>query len=187
MALSVATASSYVLLFGVYEIDVSGPRGALLLTCFHMRHWVICPCGCLEDTRDSNLTRSSSQKYYPPVLLFAVYEALVVYEALESGRRRALHVSCFVCVTAHLSVLLFGGYEVLESVSFASLLMCLYCSLEDTRYSDLARSSSASFHTPTCTRLSVAELSRKKQYKCVVSLSSREMPVLFTTDGINYL
>ena len=100
-----------------------------------MPHWVICPCGCLEDTRGSNLARSSSTKFHPPVcapvfdtevsgtwvpvvsrlalctgalyftavpafvLLFGVYEALAVYEALDSGPRRALHVTCFVCVT----------------------------------------------------------------------------------------
>ena len=138
------------LLFDVYETLASGPPCALHVTCFHVRHWVICACGCLEDTRDSNLARSSSTKFHPPVctrvadaevsgtgvpvasrlvscsgalsfaavpafvLLFAVYGALAVYEALESDPRRARHVTCFVCVTAHLSVLLFGGYDVLE-------------------------------------------------------------------------
>ena len=43
--------------------------------------------------------------------------------------------------------------------SYALQLMCPYCCLEDTRYSNLARSSSASFHTPACTRLSEAEVS----------------------------
>ena len=59
VALSVAAASSYVLVLGVY---VFGPRCALYFTWFHMRHCVICSCGWLEDTKDANVARSSSTK-----------------------------------------------------------------------------------------------------------------------------
>ena len=53
----------------------------------NMRHyWVICPCGCLEDTRDSDLARSSSANVHPPVLLFAVYEALAYTRLLNFFR-----------------------------------------------------------------------------------------------------
>ena len=30
------------------------------VTCFHRRHWVMCPCCCIEDTRYSNMVGSSS-------------------------------------------------------------------------------------------------------------------------------
>ena len=122
-------ASSYVLLFGVYEALESGPRGALHVTCFHIRHEVICPCGCLEDTRYSDLARSPSTNFHAPVctrgpdtevsgtgghvaswIVFCAGDSSVaavptnvlvfaVYETLESDPRRALHVTYFICVT----------------------------------------------------------------------------------------
>ena len=163
VALSIAAATTYVLLFGVYGTRVSGPLCALHCPCFLSRHWVICPCGCFEDARDSNLTRSSSTKTPAasvgciggtrgvrgflnlcPCLL---YTRLLRYTRLLNlargglSRSRARVGHCSLVRTA---VWRTRGTQI---GSYALLLMGPCCCLEDTRHSTLACSSSASFHT----------------------------------------